>query len=248
MTDTEKVTIGKFDVYNYIPWSIKIKFLLVTKGLWAAIDGAETDDIKSQKALALIGLHVKDHHLSTINACRTAKEAWDKLQTTYKAKTEARRMQLRRDLTSLRMHDGEPLTKYFSRATDIRDQLEAIGHTVDKDDLRLAILSGLPKEYETAVQIIVMTHTATELPELLHKLLPIEQQYTQKVKDEHTAFSAQSRPPYKSNKAQPGQGKGPRCFGCNQYGHIRKDCPENTREKDTKALVASARPCCNIAF
>jgi hypothetical protein len=44
--------------------------------LWAATtwaDGTPVGD--SLKALALIGLNVKEHHLSTLDACTTAKEA-----------------------------------------------------------------------------------------------------------------------------------------------------------------------------
>jgi hypothetical protein len=182
MTEFDKfLVVEKLDIHNYVPWSIKMKFFLVTKGLWGAVNGTEDeiDHAKSEKALALIGLNVKDHHLSTINAYETAGEAWEKLQSTYRAKTEARRMQLRRELTSLRLREDrnsyEPLTKYFSRALDIRDQLEAIGQTVDAQDLKLAVLSGLPSTYDTAMQILTMAKETADLPELLSLLLPVEQ-------------------------------------------------------------------------
>ena len=55
-----------------------MKYLLIHKGLWEAVqaeEGVVVDRKEDQKALALIGLHVADHHLVMLGACSTAKEA-----------------------------------------------------------------------------------------------------------------------------------------------------------------------------
>jgi dienelactone hydrolase len=77
-----------------------MKALLISKGLWTAVV-AETpsDATQDQKALAQIILHVKDHHLMTVGNCDTAKIAWETLKNTYEAKTNARKLLLRRELT-----------------------------------------------------------------------------------------------------------------------------------------------------
>ncbi|GAQ92838.1 hypothetical protein KFL_011620050 [Klebsormidium nitens] len=64
---------------------------------------AGTVQKKAKKALSIIGLNVEDHHLGSIEECKTAKEAWDLLEKTYKSKTNAKKMQLRQELHSLKM-------------------------------------------------------------------------------------------------------------------------------------------------
>jgi hypothetical protein len=84
----DKLSVEKLDVDNYSTWSVKFKALLAVKGMLKAITG--DDDVeRDQKALALMVLSVRDHHLSMLAECETAKEAWGALETTYKAKSAA---------------------------------------------------------------------------------------------------------------------------------------------------------------
>jgi hypothetical protein len=112
--------LERLDVDNYATWSIRMRALLISKGLWGAVTGDSIDPDKDQKALAQIILHVKDHHLMTVGNCATAQTAWDTLKNTYEAKTNARKLILRRELTQLKMGATEPLTMYAARAKDIQ--------------------------------------------------------------------------------------------------------------------------------
>ena len=111
MADFDKVTIERLGDDNYETWSLRMKYLLIHKKLWAAVtgDGAEAGGSVSEDALALIGLFVRDQHLSTVAECKTAHEAWTKLEGIHKAKTHARRLNLKRELNSLRLETGESL-------------------------------------------------------------------------------------------------------------------------------------------
>ena len=76
MADVDRISIEKLDVDNYATWSTRMKWLLTTKSLWEPVTQAEVADDKADgKALALIGLSVKDHHISTLGGCETAKQA-----------------------------------------------------------------------------------------------------------------------------------------------------------------------------
>ena len=120
----------KLDVDNYSTWSIKFKAVLAVRGLLKAITGDDDNVDHDQKALALMVLSVRDHHLSMLAECSTVKQAWDALKTTYKAKSAARRMQLRRELAKLTKVAGEPVSKYLARASAIKDELSVTGHKV----------------------------------------------------------------------------------------------------------------------
>ena len=126
-----------------------MKFLLISKGLWHAVTGDDANVDNDQKALALIGLYVKEHHLPLMERCDTAKQAWQQLEAVYQAKSNARKLQLRKELSQLKMGPREPLTKYVGRAKEIQDQLRAAGHEVGDQDVAWAVLAGLPAIYDT---------------------------------------------------------------------------------------------------
>lgn len=111
-TGEGKPVVERLDVDNYATWSIRMQAYLMVKGLWDVVAGDSTDAAADKKALAQIILHVMDHHLSTLVACPTAKDAWEALKATYEAKTNARKLLLRRELTQLKMGATEPLTVY----------------------------------------------------------------------------------------------------------------------------------------
>lgn len=83
MATETKLMVEPLDVDNYATWSIRMRALLISKGLWTTVLADEPEAGNDLKALAQIILHVKDHHLMTVGACTTAKEAWMKLKTTY---------------------------------------------------------------------------------------------------------------------------------------------------------------------
>jgi hypothetical protein len=112
---------------------------------------------QSQGALALIGLHVKDHHLGKVAAAKTAKELWDDLEAMYKSKNNARKMLLRREINTLKLGSGEPISMYVARAENLYKNLTASGSDMKPEVLAFAILAGLPDEYGTLVTILEAT-------------------------------------------------------------------------------------------
>lgn len=244
MTGSEKVSIEALDIDNYATWSIRMKMLLIHKGLWSVVTTASTaaDKERSNKALALIGLNVKDHHLTTVGKCETAKEAWDILQSTYKAKSNARRLQLRRDLNSLKKDPKEPLTKYIARAKEIWNDLLAIGHEVPATEVAWTVLAGLPKEYEMVVTVLETSSEELTLEDILPKLLQVEQRSSG---SEAVAYSAQRERVFNKpvQGPVPGRNKEQRrfggsnfkdreCFYCGKKGHIKANCNKKARDEE----------------
>ncbi|GAB4819613.1 hypothetical protein N2152v2_006659, partial [Parachlorella kessleri] len=176
MTASSVPVVELLDVDNYATWRSKMKFLLITKGLWAAVVGDSIDRDKDAKALALIGLHVKDLHLPVLERCTTAKGAWEQLEAVYQAKSNARKRQLRKELSQLRMGAAEPLAKYVARAKEIQNQLRAAGYEVAHQEVAWALLAGLPQAYETVVTVLETSSTEdVKLDDILPKLMSVEQ-------------------------------------------------------------------------
>jgi hypothetical protein len=259
----DNVAIEPLDVENYGTWSLRMKALLVHKGLWKAVEGSSgisTDD--SDKALALIMLNVKDHHLTTLASCKTAKEAWESLKQIYQSQLNARRMQLRKELTQLKKGPTEALTVYFARARGLWTNLTVAGHTMSESETVLSVLSGLPTEYDTAVEILTTTTKDDfKMETVLGQLLQVEARHSRNDTDSGGAQALYSRSknwagrqgsgsykkpqgsdnrPSHDNRPSPGMKKKDKCFFCGKLGHWESECRTKLKAQQNRTSAHAA--------
>lgn len=231
----DKVFIEALDMDNYATWSTRMKLLLVRKDLWTETQSEVTlDQRKNEKALAEIGLHVKDHHLPLVASCSQAHELWSKLEDIYKSKGQARKIQLRKELNTLRKESGEAVSKYVARAKALKNDLAAIGHRVSEEDVSYSILAGLPKEYEVVASILEAQEGEMTTNHILPKLLMVEQRLERDVinESEGSAFTTKGALTFKgassrhafSKRDSSNRKKDVDCYYCGKKGHMKKDC------------------------
>jgi hypothetical protein len=67
-----------------------------------------------------------------VSSKKTPKEMFDALNRLYEGKNINWKMNLRTQLKNTRMHKGESIQEYFSRISQFKEQLEAIGDTIDE--------------------------------------------------------------------------------------------------------------------
>jgi transposase InsO family protein len=251
---------------NYSVWRLRMKAYLITKGHWDITDiGPAPDGSNSQldsKALASIMLHVQDIHLSALEACTSAKQAWTLLENSYKSKLYARRLQLRKDLNGLVKERSESLTKYFDRARTIQQSLVAAGSEIKSTEVTLSILAGLPKDFETVVSIFEASNTELELEDIFPKLLLVEQRLQRRDNPDATALYTKQGPrwqnqgygpqrrPYNAGigttPAAGNQFRDKTCTWCGFKGHTEEVCRKKQRgepksvpqEREPVALMA----------
>ena len=196
---------------NYSTWEVYMRSVLISKGLWGAIERGDTvpSDVVfkalDEKAHALITLYLKPMHLSTARQCTTAKELWSSLKDFYKKKGVARRLQLRRELNELTLGPTESLTAYFDRAKTLRDDLTAIGAKPDEEDVVTALLNGLTGEYDMLATIFEAQDVMPTLDEVFGKLHIVEN----KVKQQSTPSSSKLLYAAEKMKRFPRAGHGP---------------------------------------
>jgi hypothetical protein len=67
----DKVVLEPLNVDNYDTWCIMMKLFLIHKKMWNLVVDSSATAEQSQGVLALIGLHVKDHHLRKVAAAKS---------------------------------------------------------------------------------------------------------------------------------------------------------------------------------
>jgi len=174
-TEMNKFGFAKLGDDNYGTWKVQMRGLLATKDCNEALDNAE--DPHSNKAKGLMIMCVEEQHLQTIGDAANAMEAWQALEALYQQTSTANLLQLKKQLAGLQKRSTETITQYMARARAIGGQVQAAtGQAVDATDMTLAVLSGLPSEYNVIKTVIENTQDAADLDvdDILPRLVATE--------------------------------------------------------------------------
>ena len=86
---------------------------------------------------------IKDHLIPQVSSNKILKEMYDALTRIYEGKNINRKMNLGAQLKSTKMSKGESIQDYFTRVSQFKEKLEAIGDSLDEDELVMTALNGL---------------------------------------------------------------------------------------------------------
>jgi hypothetical protein len=114
---------------------------------------------KEVKAKRVLLESIKDHLIPHISEKKYAKEMYDALVSLYQNKNTGRLLHLKHQLQVVRMSSEDTVVNYLMKITQIRDQLAAIGETIQDVELVNVALRGLPKSWEPFVQGICARET-----------------------------------------------------------------------------------------
>ena len=79
---------------------------------------------------------------------------FDSLSKLYERKNINRKMNLRTQLKNTKMQKGEMIQEYFSRISEIKEQLKAIGDTIDEEKFVITTLNGLARPWDAFIQSV----------------------------------------------------------------------------------------------
>ena len=79
---------------------------------------------------------------------------YDALSRMYEGRNINRKMNLRAQLKSIKMSHGESIQNYFTRVSQIKEQLEAIGDNLDEDEMVMTALNGITRPWESFIQMM----------------------------------------------------------------------------------------------
>jgi hypothetical protein len=260
-------------VENFCAWKYRIGLILEENDLARFVkeEVLEPDDAadkaKHQKdmirAKRIIADSIKDHLIPYVSSKKTLKEMFDALNRLYEGKNINQKMNLRTQLKNTRMQRGESIQEYFSRISEFKEQLEAIGDTIDEDELIMTTLNGLTRPWDAFIQTICARTEKLKFDGLWEECIQEETRVANReallARDEDQALATHTKGGRKKshfqkethkeshpqNKSQPKrfQKKGQRkerdyssvqCYHCDKMGHIARYCPARREEYKRK--------------
>jgi hypothetical protein len=227
---------------NYPQWKQRFESVLVLKKLSAAIEGNGTPS-EHKEALALMRLCVSDSILLLLDGMTDAKLAWDKLEQRARVGSVAKEMQLRGELSNLRLQPTESIDQYEERTRIIQRSLAAAGVKILDHELAQYMLSGVPPAYRSVTTVLVESATALGVAlDLDNKVVPALKRQFLQLETEVEREGEQQGGKVTAFMMHGGGQRTVICWYCNKPGHVKADCNQRKRDagKNVRAMSLTA--------
>ena len=90
---------------------------------------------------------IKDHLIPQVYSLKTPKEMFDSLTKIFEGKNINQKMTLRKQLKSVKIQNAETIQSYFTRVSQIKEQLVEV-----EEEVVIATLNGLPRLWDSFIQ------------------------------------------------------------------------------------------------
>jgi hypothetical protein len=205
------------------------------------------------KAKIILIDSIKDHLIPNVSELNTAKEMFDSLTKLYEIKNTSGKLTLRHQLINVTMNKSEMIANFFTRISQIKDQLEAIGDPIEDDELVTSTLNGFPPSWGPFVQGICARRKLPKFDKLWEDFSQDESRLMskkQKVDDEENqALATQVKKRKERKEGSPSKYKKPhrkrdiskvQCFNCRNMGHYSAQFPHKHEKEKKKKHHAHA--------
>jgi hypothetical protein len=194
-------------------------------------------------AMSIIVDSIKDHLIPYISHLDSSKKMYDALTNLFSVRNIGQVMSLKNELCDMKMNEGDSITSYFVRISQLRDQLQAIKEITSKKELVNIVLNGLPKTWDAFAASMNTRKEYLTFEELWTCCAREESRINTKEKPQKKyddqAFTARFKNFMNKRKfgsrRKPNQQKdisNVQCFNCQKYGHYKNQCPELKKRKE----------------
>ena len=89
------------------------------------------------------------HWISHVSSLKTPKDlTFDVMTNLYEGNNINKKMILRTQLKDVKMQTSESIQFYFTRISEIKEKLEAIGDNVEEEEVKITTLNGIPSSFK----------------------------------------------------------------------------------------------------
>ena len=96
------------------------------------------------KVKKIIADSIKDHLIPQVSSLKTPKNMFDSLTNLFEGKNINRKMTLRNQWKNVKIQNAETIQSYFTRVSQIKEQLKAVDEEVENTKIVITTLNGLP--------------------------------------------------------------------------------------------------------
>jgi hypothetical protein len=164
-------TVPAFDVMNYGYWKARMQFFLKSIDCWSIVETGWTKPadatlklvtekharLFNDKALHALCQALSPSEFARISNSESAKEAWQILETTYegtKLVKSAKLQMLISKFEEIKMLEDETFGEFYSKMSDLRNQMVSLGKTISDVKLISKILRYLLECFRIKVTTI----------------------------------------------------------------------------------------------
>ena len=104
------------------------------------------------KVKRIIADSIKDHLIPQVSSLKTPKEMFDFLTKIFEGKNINWKMTLGNQLKNVKIYNVETIQSYFTRVSQIKEQLEAVEEEVENGEIVMTTLNGLPRSWDSFIQ------------------------------------------------------------------------------------------------
>lgn len=237
---------------NFIDWQFAVEAYPEHEGLFEYVNGtvneATFDVEKDKKTRAKIILLIEPINYVHIRDCRTSKEVWSQLQSTFQDSGIYRRIAVIRQLTSTKLENCTDIEDYVNKIINAAHKLRNIdGNNVSDEWTATFLLAGLSDRYKPMIMALESSNIKLTSDAIKTKLL----QETKTADPTSRALFSRNnhrrghRHNQQNNTAPTSSDTKPnsiRCYTCQEVGHISKNCPKKKKNVSGKQTIPNFSP------
>jgi hypothetical protein len=153
------------------------------------------------------------------------------------SKTVTQKLYLKQKLFGLKMQEGSDLTEHINVFNQLVADLMKVEVKIDDEDRAIILLCSLPRSYEHLVTTLTYGKEDIKMEDIVAALLAHDQRRKNNAMEESSGDALLVKGDRGVDNKRGNKKKGPRCYKCKDYGHVKRDCPELKKDGGSVSVV-----------